>query len=757
MSGSPISRSAFIKAAENGDVSQVQQALQEGASAMTKGCFGNSALHEAANNGHVVVVRVLLEADADPNDQNYLGETALHLATSQGRGEVVEALLQHRGTKCNITDKHGKTALHNVREHMDLARVLLCGGADFEGWKGSLEEHQLLHELCRHHPDLVFPRLPQRLMLARVRERLPEGTWLHVAVAARAAEACKALVQAKALPRARNSQRETPLDVAKKEGCQEIVDFLSQFEVMDTTCIGSGEACLDAIKDESPVVKVEWFSFRLPGRLCIHHSLLLLTLQDPQDPNGAQYVLEKAKRHEPESMTTEKYKNGVHLSLWDEVRSRLREYPKAYQSLSLEQLERPNITMKECWQTAVDTGPYNLGRSNCHHASRAVFNFCATRRFQVPRWRMPNRLLTLGARFVGMLGVNLEDRGWALSGSRQTTYLSTSGTVASAAHYNLRGLYHSTSIEMVDNCPGEVHADAVPAAELSAWIYTATPQTEPLPIQGSLLFAQAVTGAQEPVQWALVSDDPFPEQMAEESPSEGSADATTVYLAFKGTDNPRDVFIDIAAQTETVTYDGAELQVHGGMWRALQQGKVVEKLLSNLPSKADTLVVCGHSLGGGYAVLTGLMLLGLDTRPDLDLKVITFGAPQVLRQAGPDAHPYMKDLHSICQHYVHRWDVVPRLPSLWMNEVMIGHVRVELEHSPKRTRLFEKYVHVGTLLFVVAEYRWARRVDTDEDDWRSILGQEAPSGVNVAADHAMGDCYLKVIRELNRDHQPPAP
>ena len=85
------------------------------------------------------------------------------------------------------------------------------------------------------------------------------------------------------------------------------------------------------------------------------------------------------------------------------------------------------------------------------------------------------------------------------------------------------------------------------------------------------------------------------------------------------------------------------------MWAALHQDyngpSIFERVVERLAGLSSLLpvVVCGHSLGGGYAALCGLELL---SRSAPVVAVHGFGAPQViLRPKGdPEQHPLWQRL-----------------------------------------------------------------------------------------------------------------
>jgi hypothetical protein len=89
------SKTALHLAAENGHEPVVLLLLDRGADIAAKGLHDRIALHQAAENGHEPVVRLLLDRGADIDSKDWNSNTALHLAYARGHYGVV-ALLHGR-------------------------------------------------------------------------------------------------------------------------------------------------------------------------------------------------------------------------------------------------------------------------------------------------------------------------------------------------------------------------------------------------------------------------------------------------------------------------------------------------------------------------------------------------------------------------------------------------------------------------------------------------------------------------------------
>lgn len=128
----------LIKAAENGDVAQIQQLLVKGADIEAKNGSGYPALVLAAQNGHTDAVKLLLEKGANIEAHSGNGYTALHNAAGNGHIDVLKLLLD-KGAKIETKDGNGYTALFwaegvysGMKDHADVVKLLLEKGANVE-------------------------------------------------------------------------------------------------------------------------------------------------------------------------------------------------------------------------------------------------------------------------------------------------------------------------------------------------------------------------------------------------------------------------------------------------------------------------------------------------------------------------------------------------------------------------------------------------------------------------------------------------
>ena len=171
--------------------------------------------------------------------------------------------------------------------------------------------------------------------------------------------------------------------------------------------------------------------------------------------------------------------------------------------------------------------------------------------------------------------------------------------------------------------------------------------------EGGLHCANATAGGQGRVQYALVHAPPAAAGAA-------AGARPLAYLVFRGTKDPFDWTINVDLSCVRMpSADG--LRVHNGMLGALQDTSSGEPVLDVLAAMLHgrSVVVCGHSLGGGMALIAAAHLLnsGVDVQ-----RVFAFGAPMVIAGDQCD-HPIWALLHERTVCLVHDCDIVPRTMS----------------------------------------------------------------------------------------------
>ena len=159
----------------------------------------------------------------------------------------------------------------------------------------------------------------------------------------------------------------------------------------------------------------------------------------------------------------------------------------------------------------------------------------------------------------------------------------------------------------------------------------------------------------------------------------------TLIVVFRGTSwkHVIDILVDMSAVPIACPLD-AGIAVHSGMWSATHMehhqrdahaSRMVREALKNEKEKASfdyPVYVCGHSLGGGLALMVALDLM----HAGYSARIRTFGAPQVLFEMSPPLRTTPPTLWARLNEqtisYVHPLDIVPRLPSneKWMDKLL---------------------------------------------------------------------------------------
>lgn len=165
----------------------------------------------------------------------------------------------------------------------------------------------------------------------------------------------------------------------------------------------------------------------------------------------------------------------------------------------------------------------------------------------------------------------------------------------------------------------------------------------------------------------------------------------TLVVVFRGTkwDQLESILVDLSALPIACPVD-ENIVVHSGMWAATHMEEpndsaanasrtICSCLGKYLVGDSKTVVVCGHSLGGGLALITALDLMAQNVTEHV--KVTTFGAPQVLAARSSPPSELWERLDTCTKSYVHPLDIVPRLPS---NEACMNQLIPLMEDAAKQ-------------------------------------------------------------------------
>ena len=289
-------------------------------------------------------------------------------------------------------------------------------------------------------------------------------------------------------------------------------------------------------------------------------------------------------------------------------------------------------------------------------------------------------------------------------------------------------------------------------------------------------------GEESPVQWAIVSTQ------------------NTVFIVFKGTNNINDIVTDLCCQPMDSGCDG--LEVHTAMWgslhRAGDNGVVnqIQTKLSSFDWRDKRLILCGHSLGAGYAILCGLDLLhrfstGTAIQRDIvsSMGIYAHGSPQVIIPQYENL--LWQRLNAAVTVYVNEWDAVPRLPACenWIDDVLLskavltavlqkeatkkkgravglvaglvaGSFREGLLQQAKKYWISSKYRHIGTVMFISKHVCGAMSVPSFSpncDDPGAVCHQQLckvpdPLGAFVIEQHRGWGAYPTIVGQVSSAH-----
>ncbi|ELP83925.1 lipase containing protein, putative [Entamoeba invadens IP1] len=131
-----------------------------------------------------------------------------------------------------------------------------------------------------------------------------------------------------------------------------------------------------------------------------------------------------------------------------------------------------------------------------------------------------------------------------------------------------------------------------------------------------------------------------------------------IVLVFRGTLSLQDLLTDLVATIEPVTVFGVEGYCHSGIYESsLRKVTQIESKISHLHQRYPNykILIVGHSLGGGVAVVTSALFL--EKHPDWDLKCIALApAAAFTREIAT-----CKQLKNMVVSFVNNNDIVPRL------------------------------------------------------------------------------------------------
>jgi ankyrin repeat protein len=239
----------------------IDQAIRDKTPVNARAKDGRTALHVAALLGKVGAARMLLEAKADPNIQDGKGALAVQLAADADHAEIVRLLAAKKsevpdvmvaavaGDSARLTEllkqnadavkqrnQEGMTPLHvAAREgHLDAVKVLLATGADMKAVDDPKGKYRYpngwtpLHYAVLSGNTAIAKLLIDKGADVNAVDQRGKHTPLHFAAFAGNVELVTLLLDRRADRTLRDSEKRTPLDLAKERKKSAVVTLLEK-------------------------------------------------------------------------------------------------------------------------------------------------------------------------------------------------------------------------------------------------------------------------------------------------------------------------------------------------------------------------------------------------------------------------------------------------------------------------------------------------------------------------------------------------
>jgi ankyrin repeat protein len=210
-------------AASRGEIELIKEILDQGADVNETNKHHKTALMLAAGNGRLEATKLLLERNASINAQEIDGMTALMMAASDGKYETVKLLVDN-GADINITNNYGATAITNAAffNHPESVRAILSSKQKL---KTDTSENALLISAGLGLDNIIKMFLDYGV---DVNARGKNGrTPLMAAVEFNHLNTVKLLLENKANPKAKDTEGESIMDIAKDKGNKDIIALIN--------------------------------------------------------------------------------------------------------------------------------------------------------------------------------------------------------------------------------------------------------------------------------------------------------------------------------------------------------------------------------------------------------------------------------------------------------------------------------------------------------------------------------------------------
>jgi hypothetical protein len=225
---------------------------------------------------------------------------------------------------------------------------------------------------------------------------------------------------------------------------------------------------------------------------------------------------------------------------------------------------------------------------------------------------------------------------------------------------------------------------------------------------------------------------------------------TTEVLAFRGTAGAQDALVDACCPPASASeLEMPGVSVHSGILMSMQAiWPKIEHCLS-LHCKSGSLLITGHSLGGGYAKYSLARILV--SHRHLNVSAYTFGAPQVFSASSvrPLAH-VSNSLHC----FVHGADLVPRLLSGAVSSAALRNfLQEDCKSAAELQNLLQDYKSVGSYHYISKDGA-VYKGTCNQEEIKSMLKVRLAEALNMIAHHGMKKHYggkIQAAQEAAQD------